>query len=75
MLIIAHGDNNECLLSEHKNGKQTELCRLEDFRKDLDGIESLAGKPKLVVLHACRGEGGEYSFNQDDSELSEMLFF
>ena len=53
-----------------KNTRRKEefSCNFQNLRDDLDGVESLAGKPKLVVLQACRGEGGRCSFAQRECE-------
>ena len=55
LAIICHGNKQGHLLDKHKSfGWNT-----EDFVGDLSVVESLLGKPKIVIIQSCRG--GLYS--------------
>ena len=77
LAIIAHGDAEGRLYGQHKEKnsrrKQKFSCKFEDLRKDFDGVESLAGKPKLVVVQACRGEGGEHPYYLPANEVWDIF--
>ena len=49
--FIGHGDDKGWL--RDKDDKNAWL--LEDFLGDLSLVETLQGKPKIVVVQACRG--------------------
>ena len=51
LTVICHGNNKGHLLDRNK----TKGWVLEDFIGDLSLVESLAGRPKLLVIQSCRG--------------------
>ena len=51
LTIICHGNKQGHLLDRHKGfGWNT-----EDFVGDLSVVESLIGKPKIMIIQSCRG--------------------
>ena len=49
-----------CVLSHGGEGyftdSQGKHCHIQDFTKDLQEVDSLRGKPKIILIHACRGK-------------------
>ena len=60
LTIICHGNDKGHLLDKNKSlAWMTEL-----FVADLSDVETLVGKPKIIVIQACRGcEFGHYLFH------------
>ena len=51
LTVISHGNKQGHLLDKNKNrGWDT-----EEFVADLSEVETLTGKPKVIVLQSCRG--------------------
>ena len=51
MTVMCHGNDKGHLLDKDKK----RAWILEDFIKELSLVETLIGKPKILVLQACRG--------------------
>ena len=51
LTVICHGNDKGHLLDKDKK----RAWILEDFIKELSLVETLIGKPKILVLQACRG--------------------
>ena len=51
LTVICHGNDKGHLLDKDKK----RAWILEDFIKDLSLVDTLIGKPKILVLQACRG--------------------
>ena len=49
--IIAHGDRDGWLMDRH--GRKSWF--IEQIVRDLGLVDTLVGKPKLVLLQSCRG--------------------
>ena len=57
--VICHGDELGYLLD--KNKKRS--WKIEDFVGDLSLVETLLGKPKILVVQACRGSKYQVYYN------------
>ena len=51
LVIICHGNNKGHLLDKNK----MKGWILEDFITDLSVVQTLTGKPKILVVNSCRG--------------------
>ena len=51
LVIICHGNNKRPLLDKNK----MKGWILEDFITDLSVVQTLTGKPKILVVNSCRG--------------------
>ena len=51
MTILCHGNKHGHLLDKHKN----KAWDTEEFVGDLSEVETLTGKPKVIIMQACRG--------------------
>ncbi len=51
LLAICHGDSEENLMD--KDGHPA--WNTNDLASELSAVESLAGKPKVLIIQACRG--------------------
>ncbi len=51
LLAICHGDAKDDLMD--KNGQPT--WNTNKLASQLSSVESLSGKPKLLIIQACRG--------------------
>ena len=51
LTVMAHGDNKGFLLDVNKGG----AMNIEQFTGDLANVKTLKGKPKILILQACRG--------------------
>ena len=49
--VISHGTEDECLMDVHK----TRAWVIEDLISRLSKVDTLQGKPKVLVIQACRG--------------------
>ena len=59
LTVICHGNNKGHLLDRNR----IKGWVLEDFIGDLSLVESLAGRPKLLVIQSCRGGIQAYPFD------------
>ena len=64
--FICEGDNSADVLDVNKNKAFT----LQEFTDDLDKVENLKNKPKLIMLQKCSGKPeciifNSYSFSAD----------
>ena len=51
LTIICHGNKHGHLLDKNRN----KAWDTEDFVGDLSEVETLLGKPKILIIQACRG--------------------
>ena len=51
LTIICHGNKHGHLLDKNRN----KAWDTEDFVGDLSEVETLTGKPKVIIMQACRG--------------------
>lgn len=69
--VLTHGDSN-CLYA--KDEKYYVECLFESFKSDL--CKTLAGKPKIFIIQACRGDrldnGSIINFDVEDSKSSDI---
>lgn len=56
LLVICHGDSEENLLD--KDQKKT--WNTNQLASELSAVKSLHGKPKLLIIQACRGSEQSY---------------
>ena len=55
LTIICHGDDKGHLMDKDKR----KACDTEIFVGELSDVETLTGKPKIIVIQSCRG-GNEF---------------
>ena len=51
LTIICHGNKHGYLLDKNRS----KAWDTEDFVGDLSEVETLLGKPKILIIQACRG--------------------
>ena len=71
MVIICHGNNKGQL----KDVNKRKAWDIEELIADLSKVETLVGKPKIMILQCCRGGLYFHAFtNTFTSTLIVMLF-
>ena len=58
MTILCHGDQQGHLLDKNKS----KAWDTEEFVGDLNEVETLTCKPKIILIQACRGSKNVYYF-------------
>ena len=51
LVIVSHGNEQGYVMDKN----EVKSWRIEDFITDLSLVDSLMGKPKIVIVQACRG--------------------
>ncbi len=61
LLVICHGDDEENLMDKDGNIGWNTMA----LASELSTVQSLRGKPKILIIQACRGSEYAYAFGEN----------